>query len=127
MIGSCGLFTQLQLYEMLLAELPGSGPCWRRPVLPVTVRTQSDHLPQRRFPRRPMESPGAIVTGSLWLREAALSSNLLVIKRALRTGHAMRARIDKIIRAVTLPEIVELPRLVNGTTIPHQLLNPSHS
>jgi len=38
----------------------------------------------------------------------------------------VRALIEKIIRTVTVPEIVELPRPVGGTTIPHQLLIDKH-
>jgi hypothetical protein len=38
----------------------------------------------------------------------------------------MRALIEKVIRAVAVPEIVELPRLIGGTTIPHQLLIDKH-
>ena len=30
MVGSCWLFTHVQLHEMLSAELPGSRSCWRR-------------------------------------------------------------------------------------------------
>src|SRR5579859_4927140 len=38
----------------------------------------------------------------------------------------MRALIEEVIRAVAVPEIVELPRLVGGTTIPHQFLIDKH-
>src|SRR5437588_3439879 len=38
----------------------------------------------------------------------------------------MRALIEKVIRAVAVPEIIELPRFGSGTTTPHQLLIDKH-
>src|SRR5271157_1340970 len=38
----------------------------------------------------------------------------------------MRTLIEKVIRAVAMAEIVELPRLVSCTTIPYQLLIDKH-
>src|SRR5258708_32540084 len=44
------------------------------------------------------------------------------IERALRTGHAMGALVEKVVRAVAMAEVGELPRLRDTSAIPSRLL-----
>jgi len=125
MVGSCWLFTHLQLHEMLSAELPGSRSRRRRHVSRLCeqlfVRGKSIfHSREFRIGQRNILAQSQQVR--FGFEKLRFRRIFWQVKRALSTSHAMRALIEKIVRAVTMAEIVKLPRLVSSTAVPHQLL-----